>query len=354
MTRILIVDGEASRRKHLRGILAGDPSLTVVGEVTDAAGAKDAALQLKPDLILIADRLPGGKGLDVTAEIMTEAPTPIIVMSEEHDPGNVAAAMNALRMGALTILSMPTEAESRRFTSTVKAMALVRVVRRWREHTPRPYRAPPASAGSRPPLQPSTRASGLRPPSVPIRAVAVGASTGGPAALQRLLSDLSGEFHPSILIVQHISKGFLGGLVQWLASKCPLTIKVAEQGELIRPATVYIAPDDRHLGLDGGARILLDDSPPIGGFRPSATFLFDTVAKALGPASVHIIMTGMGHDGVAGLGTARARGATVLAQDEASSIVFGMPAAAIKAGVVDRVVALDEMAQELERLTAQS
>jgi two-component system chemotaxis response regulator CheB len=184
----------------------------------------------------------------------------------------------------------------------------------------------------------------------PIRAVAVGASTGGPAALQRVLSELPADFAPSVLIVQHISKGFLGGLMQWLGAACPLAVKIAEDGERLKPSTVYIAPDDRHLGVAGGARILLDDGPPIGGFRPSATFLFDSVAKGLGAASLHVILTGMGRDGVTGLEAAHAAGATIIAQDEASSVIFGMPGAAIQSGVVDRILPLEAIAAEIRSL----
>ncbi|HEY1722976.1 MAG TPA: chemotaxis protein CheB [Magnetospirillaceae bacterium] len=347
MIRVLIVDGAVSRRQHLRELLASDPSITVIGEAARASEAKNAAIRLKPSVILIADRLPGGGGLEATAEIMVDAPIPIVIVSESHDASNVAAAMNALHVGALTILAIPGSAsspETRRFVSTIKAMAQVRVVRRWREDSRTALRiAAPRREGDQPSL--------LRVPAAwPIRTVAIGASTGGPAALQRLLGDLPHGFAPSILIVQHIAKGFLEGLIQWLASNCPLPVKIAENGEPLRASTVYVAPDDRHLGLADASRVLLDDGPAIGGFRPSASFLFESTAKALGQASVHVIMTGMGRDGVSGLEIAHASGATVIAQDEASSIVFGMPGAAISAGIVDRVIALEDIGQELTRI----
>ncbi len=351
MIRVLIVDGLAARRERLRELLGSDPSITIVGETARAREAKEAAHRLKPSIIVIADRLPGAGGLDVTAEIMTETPAPVVIISEEHDPGNVAAAMNALRMGALTILAVPDAAnatESRRFISTIKAMSQVRVVRRWREpaQTPPQRAAAPRPGGGQPSSEAEKRGTAA------IRAVAIGASTGGPAAIHHVLSELPGDFSPSILIVQHIAKGFLDGLVQWLSTTSPLAVKIAEDGELAKPSTVYIAPDDRHLGLTSGARIHLHDGPAIGGFRPSATYLFESVAKALGPASIHVIMTGMGRDGVDGLAAARAAGADVIAQDEASSIIFGMPGMAVEAGVVTRITPLAEIGRELVHLTA--
>jgi two-component system chemotaxis response regulator CheB len=177
--------------------------------------------------------------------------------------------------------------------------------------------------------------------------VAIGASTGGPAALQRILGDLPPHFPPPILIVQHISAGFMGGFLQWLGTVCALPVKAAVQDETLMPSTIYVAPDDRHLGVTDRTRIQLSGAPAIDGFRPSATFLFQSVAKAFGPASLHVILTGMGRDGVAGLEVAHAAGATVIAQDEASSVVFGMPGPAVAAGVVDRIVPLDAVAQEL-------
>src|SRR5581483_243287 len=177
--------------------------------------------------------------------------------------------------------------------------------------------------------------------------VAIAASTGGPAALQQLLAGLPGDFPAPILVVQHIASGFVEGLASWLNSNCSLRVKLALQGEPLSPGTVYVAPDGSHLGVGDRARILLSAAPPIGGFRPSASHLFESVAKAFGPASLHVILTGMGQDGLAGLKAARASGARIFAQDEASSVVFGMPGAAVAAGLADEVLPLPSVAGQI-------
>ena len=182
--------------------------------------------------------------------------------------------------------------------------------------------------------------------------VAIGTSTGGPAALRRILIDLPGDFAAPILVVQHIAKGFLGGLASWLNSSCRLHVKVAGDAEPLESRTVYLAPDDRHLGVRRDGRTLLSDAPPIGGFRPSATFLFESVARAYGANAIGIILTGMGSDGVAGLRELHAAGGLVLAQDEASSVVYGMAQEAVQAGVADDVIPLERIASRLVELAS--
>lgn len=243
----------------------------------------------------------------------------------------------ALRAGALAAVGRPLPAHNgeivsleQKFIATVKSMAGVKVVRRWREQ-------------ARPAVPPPPLPRLAEQPHI----VAMAASTGGPAALQAVLTGLPPNFPAPILVVQHIAGGFVDGLVTWLNSVCSLKVKLAVDGEPLAPHMVYIAPDDRHLGVSGRSRILLSRAPPIGGFRPSATFLFESVTRAFGAASVHVILTGMGQDGLPGLRQAHAVGARVLAQDEATSVVFGMPGAAVEAGIADRVVPLSAVAAEL-------
>src|SRR5262249_33639512 len=177
--------------------------------------------------------------------------------------------------------------------------------------------------------------------------VAIAASTGGPAALQSLLSGLPGDLVAPILVVQHITRGFAPGLAAWLNRLCDLHVKVAEPGEPLAPHTVYIAPDDRHLGVADRASVLLSAAPPVGGFRPSGTFLFESVAQVFGAGALAVMLTGMGEDGVAGLLAVRRHGGRVLGQDEKSRAVFGMPGAAIAGGLVDLVLPLENLAPRL-------
>jgi two-component system chemotaxis response regulator CheB len=180
--------------------------------------------------------------------------------------------------------------------------------------------------------------------------VALAASTGGPAALQRILIDLPRTFPAPVLVVQHLAAGFVQGLARWLGGSCELHVKVAEHGEALSPGTVYVAPDALHLGMAPGGRVALSDLPPEGSFRPSATHLFRSAGEACGPSLVAVILTGMGRDGVDGLRTVRALGGHVLAQDEATSVVFGMPGEAVQAGVVDAVVPVEQIAGRLVSL----
>jgi two-component system chemotaxis response regulator CheB len=215
-------------------------------------------------------------------------------------------------------------------------MARVKVVRRWG--------SPPSAVSPAPARQMA--------PGAPVRLVAVAASTGGPAVLQRILTALPGDFAVPILVVQHIATGFVGGLAEWLSASCNLRVKVAEHGEPVLQRTVFLAPDDRQLGVGPNGRVVVVDAPPVNGFRPSGTHLFASAAQAYGASVAAVILTGMGSDGVDGLKAVKAAGGRVLAQDEASSVVYGMPGEAVAAGVVDAVLGVDEMAPRLVELIA--
>jgi two-component system chemotaxis response regulator CheB len=216
----------------------------------------------------------------------------------------------------------------------VKAMSQVKVVRRWpsrREHRVR-RRAP------------------KRGPAAPVRLVAIAASTGGPAVLQRVLGDLPGDFPAPIVVVQHIANGFVAGLADWLDAACDLRVKVAEHGEELRPRTVYLAPEGRHVEVDAPGRVRLTSEAPVGGFRPSGTPLFMSAARAYGPAVAAVVLTGMGSDGVEGLKAVKDAAGYVLAQNEASSVVYGMPGSAVEAGLADEVLAVEELGRRLGAL----
>jgi two-component system chemotaxis response regulator CheB len=168
----------------------------------------------------------------------------------------------------------------------------------------------------------------------------VAASTGGPAALARILRELPGDLPAPVLVVQHIATGFEQGLARWLTEVGPLSVRVAADGEPARPGAVLLAASGVHLGITGSGTVALSHADPIGGFRPSATFLFRSVARAYGRRALGVVLTGMGTDGAAGLVDLRRAGAYVIAQDEATSSVYGMPEAAVAAGAADRVLAL--------------
>jgi two-component system chemotaxis response regulator CheB len=340
MLRVLVADDSATSRALLVGILRSDPGLQVVGEARDGAEAVALTQQLRPDVITMDLRMPRLDGFAATKEIMITAPTPIIIVTASGAAYDVETAMHTLRVGAVALLSKPPgpgspafEEEAGKVVATVKAMAQVKVVRHWRQAA-RPERTPPPDGCHR----------------GRVSLVALATSTGGPAALQRLLAELPGNFPAPLLVVQHITPGFTPGLAAWLNTGCALRVKVAEPGEALAPHTAYLAPDDRHLGVSGRATLSLSGDPPVGGFRPSATFLFASVARAFGNSAAAVILTGMGDDGVEGLRAVRQAGGRVIAQDEESSVVFGMPGAAIAAGLADRVLAPEAIAAHLLEL----
>jgi two-component system chemotaxis response regulator CheB len=174
------------------------------------------------------------------------------------------------------------------------------------------------------------------------------ASTGGPAALCHVLAELPATFPVPVLVVQHIAQGFLAGFASWLNTQLSLRVRIAEPGEPLAAHTIYLPPDDHHLGIEGN-RLLVSSAPPLGGFRPSASFLFESAARTFGAGTLAVVLTGMGQDGVEGLRVVRDLGGQILVQDEASSVVYGMPAAAAKAGLADAILPLKDISARVLR-----
>ncbi len=333
--RILVVEDSPTARALLVEILRSDPDLEVVGEAVNGIEAVEMTRRLRPGIVTMDVRMPLMDGLQAMKEIMAETPTPIVIITGSFERRDVEISMQALRAGALAVLSKPIgpgfpgfPEECRRLITNVKLMAGVKVVRRWRERPP---------VGQRP-------AGSIAKP----RIVAVAASTGGPAALQQLLSALPVDFPVPMLVVQHIASGFVSGLASWLDAVSPLEVKVAEEGEPLRAHHVYFAPDGRDLGVSDRETVSL--SVPSRGNGPSATPLFESVARVYGASALALILTGMGKDGLEGLASIKRAGGRVVAQDEETSVIFGMPAAAIDAGLADLVLPLPTIASMLAKL----
>jgi two-component system, chemotaxis family, protein-glutamate methylesterase/glutaminase len=344
MLRVLVVDDSEVARRLLAEVLGRDGGLQIVGEAASGAEALRLAERLRPDVITMDVQMPGMDGLETTRQIMERHPAPIVVVSGGHDPGDLAHSVRALDAGALAALRKPHgpahpgfAAEAAELVGTVKLMAEVKVFRRRPAAPPAPAAIPVAATPAAP--IPAHR--------VPAEVVAVGASTGGPAALATVLRGLPATTPVPILVVQHITPGFDAALATWLDETTPLPVHLAVDGQALRPGEVVIAPAGTHLGLSGAARVELGRGPPVDGHRPSATHLFTSVARVFGPRALGVILTGMGSDGAAGLLELRRAGGTVLAQDEASCVVGGMPGAAVAAGAVDQVVRLGELAARI-------
>ena len=337
MIRILVAEDSATIRELLIAVLESDPELKVVGQARNGREAVALAVELRPDLITMDVNMPVMDGLEATKEIMVRMPTPILIVSSTTSRSEVELSLSAQRAGALMVVPTPHNPHDPsyghhrdRLVSMARAMAKVRVVRRWADTNSPPAPPPPPRKGT-----------------AKARMIAIGASTGGPAALQQILSALPPDFPVPILVVQHIAENFVSGLAQWLTGSSGLHVKVATHDEPLLPRTVYLAPDEHHLGVSVYHRAVLSAAAPIGGFRPSASFLFESAARAYGKGLCALILTGMGRDGVAGLHFVRAAGGRVIAQDESTSAVFGMPREAIAEGLADVVLPISQIAQRL-------
>ena len=344
---MLIAEDSPTARALLAALFTRSKDFEVVGEAHNGAEAIERAISLSPDLIIMDVHMPILDGLDATKEIMREAPAPILMVSGSASVSDVALGLSATQAGALMLLEKPSSPGSA-------------VVRRRREAVPRDGEGDGGSEGRPPVEQADAWHARRRPracrtkPNAPVKLIAIGTSTGGPAALHRVLIDLPRDFDVPIVAVQHMARGFIDGLVKWLGGAIALKVTTPAAGEPLVAGTVYIAPDDHHLGVSSEGRALLSTTAPLGGFRPSVDHLFDSCARAYGSSLVAIILTGMGQDGVEGLATVKERAGRVLAQDERSSVVFGMAQQAISRGYVDEILPLDAIGARLQTLVEPS
>ncbi|MDA8409186.1 MAG: chemotaxis-specific protein-glutamate methyltransferase CheB [Treponema sp.] len=340
-TRVLVADDSAIARAVLRDILESDPEISVVGEARDGREAVELARRLVPDIVTMDLGMPVLDGMGAIGEIMAAAPLPILVVSSALDAGKAYAAV---QRGALEVLAKPDSSEASRaeLIAKVKTLSTVRI-----RALPRPILwTRPAESGQAMP-SPAAKSEGLGPPTF-----AIASSTGGPQALARILSSLPADFSASILIAQHISEGFAPGLVQWLSTVSKLKVRLAMGGELPDRGEVYVSPSESNLSLSPSGRLAL--AAPAGRqvFHPLCDALLKSVADARGRRGIGIILTGMSEDGARGLAAMREAGGFTIAQDEASSVVFGMNKVAIERGAALKVLPLEAIAAEMCRLAS--
>jgi two-component system chemotaxis response regulator CheB len=340
--RVLVAEDSVVARALIVSILNRDPGIDVVGEARDGEQAVKMAAELEPDVITMDVHMPKLDGLEATRRIMSETPTPIVVISA-IDPTDVKISIEALESGALAALGKPSgptapdfAERAQEIVSTVKTMAGVRVVKR-RPRLTRPGRATAAAAPAAAPAAPHA-------PRRRVDIVGIGSSTGGPDALGKIIGALPATAPVPIVIVQHITVGFHQGLVDWLNNVTPLEVKLGEEGHMPKAGEVILAPGGHHMTIDTGRRLTLNEESPVRGHRPSATQLFRSIASVYGANALGVILTGMGDDGADGLVELRRAGGWVIGQDEATCVVYGMPREAAARGAVSEVRPLLEIA----------
>ena len=351
--RVLVVDDSAYMRKVLEAIFNADDQLQVVGHAKDGREAIALAESLKPDIITMDINMPHMDGLQATAQIMTTNPRPIVIVSSESKDG-AASTLKALELGAIEFVAKPSSGIDLDMQSIkedllrkVRMAAKVRVVRTAsRLASPLQSMSGTPAPAPVPAKRPAPTASSDQ--RFPI--VVLAASTGGPATVMRLAPGFTRDFPAAVFLVQHMPASFTTQYAAQLAEFTSIRVKEAEANESVQPGTLYICPGGQHLRVAATGRIQLDgDSGRINGYLPNMDMTLESVAAFAGPMSIAAILTGMGNDGAVGAKAVKSAGGLVLAQDEATSVIFGMPAEAIKVGAVDQVLAIDDIYAAIEK-----
>lgn len=340
LIKVLVVDDSPLVRQMLGRLLERDPGLQVVGYAADGKEAVEKTFRLQPDLITMDIRMPGMDGLEATEKIMAYRPTPILVVTSARDRRGVQVTMDALAVGALEVVEKPSlhpddswDTLGAQLVEKVKLLAGIKVITHLKGR-----------------VRHLTEKARFTRQQRAYRVVGLGVSTGGPGVLTRILGTLPADFALGLLIVQHISEGFMAGLVEWLRGEIRLPIRLARDGDPVEPGLALVAPEGAHLTVQRPGRARLRRALPVGGHRPSADVLLQSLAAVYGEAAIGILLTGMGRDGAEGLKAIRDAGGHTIVQDEGSCVVFGMPKAAIDLDAAQEVLPPASIAERLVQL----
>lgn len=356
---MLVVDDSAFMRKVLGGIISSDPQLQVCGEARDGRDAIAQLDSLKPDVISMDINMPHMDGLQATEIIMSSNPHPVLIVSSESREG-AEVTLKALQLGAIDFVSKPSSGIDFDMSSVkdelcrkLKMAAKVRVVRTATRSSKQqaPASTPQAAvrtetagaAGKSIASANGSRGAGKFP------IVVIASSTGGPATLMKLVPEFPADFPGAVIIVQHMPGNFTSQFSRQLAEVSQIKVKEAEAGEIVVPGQLYVCPGSNHLRISATGRIVLDDGPRISGYRPCADVTLESVVAYCGANAVGVILTGMGNDGSKGVQTLKTAGGHVIAQDESTAVIFGMPQEAISTGAVDQVLPIESIYAAIEK-----
>ncbi len=370
---MLIVDDSAFMRKVLQSIITSDPQLDVVGEAKDGREAVSMNESVRPDVITMDINMPHMDGLQATELIMSSNPKPILVVSSESREG-ADITLKALELGAIDFVAKPSggidldmNTVREELLRKLRMVSKVRVVRNATrsklQHeiansAPRTEPVSPLVNKSREDATAGTKAESTASSSTPFGTgkpqgkfpvVVIACSTGGPATLMNFAPVFPKNFPGAVLLVQHMPGTFTGQFSKQLAEVSQIRVKEAESGEILQQSTFYVCPGSHHLRITPTGRITLDDGPRIAGYRPCADVTLETVAQYAGPMGIAAILTGMGNDGSRGVQAIKATGGHVIAQDEATAVIFGMPSEAIRTGAVDQILPIEQVYHAIEK-----
>jgi two-component system chemotaxis response regulator CheB len=341
--RVLVVDDSAFMRRAIERLVAQDPRITVIGSAADGMEAVKRALELRPDVITMDVEMPRMDGVTAVAEIMQSIPTPIVMVSTLTSEGT-ATAIRALEAGAVECIGKPSGLSADLVNVGEKLIEAIERASVARVHRHRPGAVTLRPATPPTPARPPILTGGRLPAH---NLLVIGSSTGGPPALTRVVPHLPGDLMAAVIVVQHMPAGFTAALARRLDSLAPLTVAEAVEGEPIINGRVYLAPGDYHLTVTRDKRIHLDQSPTVHGVRPSVDITLFSVAEVFGRAASVAILTGMGKDGADGAARLEAAGGKVIAQDEATCVVYGMPRVTMERVRQAIQVPLDDVAAAL-------
>jgi two-component system chemotaxis response regulator CheB len=337
ITRILIADDSALAREFLFDLLNDEPEVQIIGMVESGREAVEFCREQLPDLIMMDVDMPDMDGIEATRVIMAETPTPILIFSSRSDS---SLSFEAVQAGALDVMAKPGLAEIpdwkrniKKLIGKIQMFSRIKVVRHLRPSGPKHARAETAKT-----FQP--------------KLVLVGASTGGPQALQAIFSGVPASFPAPIIVVQHMTKGFLRGMVTWLSGQCALKCVIPEHGDVLKAGTIYFAPEEIYCSLMPPGRIKLSmDLPKWTEHCPCVNHLFNSAASLMPSKTLAILLTGMGKDGAEGMLTLKKAGARTISQNQESSLIFGMPREAADIGAAQYVMSLTEINKTLKTYT---